>query len=107
MSYFSLSHGLRGAYCDGEGYILKANTRRELKEAIAYEANNYKEAGYIGANKRAIAWIAATAWRNRKSFNLPYALPLAPSHSKASYSFGVFVGSASKEEFLEQEKNQF
>lgn len=107
MPYFSLSHGLRGAYCDGEGYILKANTRRELKNAIEYEANNYKEAGYIGANKRAIAWLAATAWRNRKGFNLPYALPLAPSHNKENYCFGVFVGSATKDEFLEQEKNQF
>ena len=107
MFYFSLSHGLRGAYCDGEGYILKANTRRELKEAIAYEANNYKDGGYIGANKKSIAWLAATAWRNRKGFNLPYALPLAPSHNKKNYCFGVFVSTASKDDFLEQEKNQF
>lgn len=104
MPYFHISHGLRGCYADGEGYVLKADTRRELKNAIEYAANNYKDAGYIGANKRAVSWLAAIAWRERKKFQLPYVMPLAPNHAKDNYAFGVFVSSASRDEYLEYVK---
>lgn len=104
MSYFFISHGLRGAYVDDSGYIIQAKTRRELKSAIQYEAESYRDAGYIGANKKAIATIAAAAWRDRKKAQLPYALPLAPAHAPRDYAFGVFVSGATRGEYLEYMK---
>ena len=101
MPYFHISHGLRGCYVPSDSYVVKTNTRRELREAIANEAENYREGGYIGASKRAISYIAAIAWRDRAKFQLPYALPLAPPHARQNYCFGVFVSSATRAEYLE------
>jgi|LakMenEpi03Aug12_release.lakeMendotaPanAssembly.Ray.scaffolds.fasta_scaffold294557_2 hypothetical protein len=104
MPYFTISSGLRGAYIDDSPYVIQVKTRRELKEAIAYEASIWRDGGYIGANKKAIATIAAAAWRDRKKAQLPYALPLAPEHSPRNYCHGVFVSSASRDDFLEYQK---
>ncbi len=104
MPYFTISSGLRGAYIDDSPYVIQVKTRRDLKSAIEYEANSYRDAGYIGANKKAIATIAAAAWRDRKKSQLPYALPLAPEHSPKNYCFGVFVSSATRDDFLEYQK---
>lgn len=107
--YFHISAGLRGGYCDGaeNSFVAKCDTRRDLKALISSEAESWRDAGYIGANKRAVATIAAEAWRNahkaRPAF-LPYALPLAPAHSRDNYAFGVFVGLATRGEFLEYQK---
>jgi hypothetical protein len=44
--YFTISHGLRGCYMpDGDPYIVMARTRRELKAAIADEANGLGNIG--------------------------------------------------------------
>jgi hypothetical protein len=104
MPYFHISHGLRGCYLPDSSYVLFAKTRRELKSAIACEASQYREAGFTGANQKAIATIAAAAWRDRKKSQLPYALPLAPEHSPRNYCHGVFVSSASRDDFLEYQK---
>lgn len=101
MPYFQISHGLRGCYMPSDTYVIKADTRRALREAIAYEAENYREGGFIGASERAISAIAAAAWRDRAKFQLPYALPLAPPHARTNYCFGVFVSSATRAEYLE------
>ena len=100
MPYFHISNGLRGCYMPDSSYVIKADTRRELKSAIAYEAESYKDAGFIGGNKRAIAWLAAAAWRDKKP-GLPYCLPVAPEHNRTNYCFGVFVSRASRSEYLE------
>lgn len=104
--YFHISAGLRGAYCDGaeSAFILKADTRRDLKAAIASEVESWTDAGYIGGNKRAIATIAADAWREAhkaKPAYLPFALPLAPSHARDNYCFGIFVATSSRSDYLE------
>ncbi len=101
MPYFHMSTGLRGCYMPDDAYIVRCNTRRELKAAIESEARAYKDAGFVGANKAAIAYIAAIAWRNRRKFQLPYALPLAPSHARDNYCHGIFVASADRSEYLE------
>jgi len=103
MPYYFISTGLRGAYCDGESYVVHAKTRRELKECIESEANAYRDAGYVGANKRAIANIAAAQWRDKKN-HLPYCLPLAPSHARDNYCHGVFVSPATRDEFKAYQK---
>lgn len=104
MPYFHISHGLRGCYMPDNSFVIQVNSRRELKSAIESEANVYRDAGFVGANKRAIASIAAAAWRDRKKTQLPYALPLAPEHAKNNYCHGVFVSNASRDEYLEYVK---
>lgn len=103
MAYFHISTGLRGCYLPDSSYVVRADTRRELKDVLAYEARGFADAGYVGANKRAIAHIAALAWRNRRKFTYPYAIPLAPPHARNSYSSGIFVASATRDEFIGQE----
>lgn len=103
MPYFTINSGLRGAYVDGSPYVIQCATRRALKEAIANEAESYRDAGYIGANKKAIASIAAAQWRDRKNY-LPYCLPLAHGREPKNYAFGVFVSPATRADYLEYEK---
>lgn len=103
MPYFHLSHGLRGAYVDDSNRVLHAKTRRELKEAIKYEADSYADAGYVGASKKAVAAFAVIAWREAKKPKpayLPYCLPLARERG-ADYAFGIFVSVASRKEYRE------
>ena len=101
MAYFNISTGLRGCYMPDNMFVVRCNTRRELKSVIESESYIYRDAGFTGANKRAIASIAAIAWRNRGKMQLPYALPLAPSHARGNYCHGVFVASATRNEFRE------
>lgn len=103
MPYFTISTGLRGCYMPDNCYVIKADTRRELKAALAYEASHYSDSGYIGGSKQAIAHIAASAWRD-KGFTLPYCIPFAPRHDRTNYAFGVFVSRATRQEYLEQEE---
>lgn len=104
MPYFHISTGLRGCYMPDNSFVIQVNSRRELKSAIAWEAHSYRDAGFVGANKRAIATIAAAAWRDRKKTQLPYALPLAPDHARDNYCHGVFVSSATRADYLEYVK---
>lgn len=101
MAYFNISTGLRGCYMADNMYIVRCHTRRELRAVIESEADSYRDAGFVGANKAAIAHIAAIAWRNRRKSQLPYALPLAPPHARDSYCHGIFVASANRSEYLE------
>lgn len=101
MAYFNISTGLRGCYMPDNAYIVRCNTRRELRAIIAGEADSYRDAGFIGANQRAISWLAAIAWRNRRKYQLPYALPLAPPHARNNYCHGIFIATASRDEYRE------
>lgn len=102
MAYFCISTGLRGCYVPDNAYVIQAATRRELKAAIESEAREYRDASFVGANKRAIAWIAAIAWRNRRKNQLPYALPLAPHHCRDNYCHGIFIGTSNRAEYKAQ-----
>lgn len=85
-------------------YVIRATTRRELKSAIESEAYDYRDAGFIGANKRAIAHLAAVAWREAQKPNpayLPFALPLAPDHARDNYCHGIFVSAATRQDYRE------
>lgn len=95
MAYFHVSNGLRGCYMPDSAYVLKVDSRRELKAAIRDQAGDM-----IGANKRAVAHVAAIAWRNRRKSTLPCCLPLK-SEWQDSYSYGVFVSGASRAEYLD------
>lgn len=105
--YFTLMHGLRGCYMpDGEPYVIKATTRRELKEAIHYECNMLDSGEMLGFSKRNIAAFAAECWREAhkpKPAYLPHCLP-CKEKGQSSYSYGVFVSVASRAEYLESQK---
>jgi hypothetical protein len=60
--YFHISHGLRGCYMPDAIFVLKAATRRDLKAALAFDANDISDAGFH-LNKRHVASVAAAAWR--------------------------------------------
>lgn len=104
MAYFTISTGLRGCYMPDNCYVIRCTTRKALKAAIESECADYRDAGFVGANKRAIAHIAAIAWKESQKPNpayLPFALPLAPSHARDNYCHGIFVSTATRKEYKE------
>lgn len=103
MPYFQIMQGLRGCYMPDSSCIIRCSTRRELKSALEYEARDLRDAGFRGASKRAIASLAAQAWRNRKSASVyGITLPLAPPHCPDNYCQALEVCNASRAEYLEQ-----
>jgi hypothetical protein len=104
MAYFSIYTGLRGMYMPDGSYIIRANTRRELKTALQWEADSIRDAGGIGMNKRAIARLANAAWKGRKQ-SREYVAPYRyPQHGQKNYcmALGVFSG-MTRAEYLKQE----
>lgn len=101
MRYFAILSGLRGCYMPDSGSIVAVRTRRELKNAIENEAHSYRDAGFTGASKRAIAATAAAAWRNRGWREV--VLPLAPSHARNNYCHGIAISNATRAEYLAQD----
>jgi hypothetical protein len=81
-------------------YTIRAATRRELKSALQWEANSVRDAGMVGMNKRAISWLAAVAWRNRRRASGEFVAPYRNTEQKHyPYALGVFVG-ASRADYL-------
>jgi hypothetical protein len=97
--YFHISQGLRGCYMPDSSYIIRADTRRELKAALDWEARDIREAGFVGCNKRAVTWLAAQAWRNAGNHVVPY----RNNHKGSGYAFGLFCTQATRAEYLDQE----
>lgn len=103
MAYFSIYQGLRGCYMPDNAYIVKADTRRVLKAALQWEADSIRDAGGIGMSKRAIAWLANAAWKNRKNMRGEYVTPYRWAYQdNYPNALGVFTG-ASRSDYLNQE----
>ena len=103
MAYFTIYQGLRGLYMPDSAYIIRASSRRELKSALAWEADSIRDAGGIGMNKKAIAWLANAAWKARKSSG-EYVAPYGwKGMDSRPYALGVVTG-ATREEYLEQDE---
>lgn len=101
MRYFHISQGLRGCYMPDSSYMVKVESRRELKAALESEARDIREAFEAGCNKRQIAWLAAAVWRKPESF-YPFVAPYGNrSGSAINYCFGLHVSPATRAEFLE------
>lgn len=101
MAYFAIHQGLCGCYMPDSAYIIKADTRRELKAALESEARDIRDAGGVGLSKKAIAWLANAAWRNRRSSG-KYVAPYRWKHQDYyPYALGVFTG-ISRAEYLAQ-----
>lgn len=104
MAYFFIEYGLRGAYADGNGFIVKANTRKELRAIIESEARSIE--GH-GASKRMISWLANAAWGRHTGRNggyLPYVLPIKPSGC-SSYSWGIYCDVSSRKDYADYLKH--
>ena len=100
MPYFFIEYGLRGAYCDGNGYVIKADTRKALKSALAWEADSLRDAGMIGANRKAVAWLANAAWKARKTGGAyPYVMPIQ-AHPGAGYAWGLHCAPSTRADYL-------
>jgi hypothetical protein len=99
MAYFEISTGLRGCYLADSIYIIRATTRRELKNAIADSVYN-PEGQIIGLSKRAIAEFAALCWRERKGRDyLPYCLPYRFKY-QSHCPYGIFVNNSHRADYL-------
>jgi hypothetical protein len=101
MAYFTVWQGLRGVYMPDSAYIIKADTRKELKRALECEARDISDAGGVGLNKRALAWLANAAWKARKQSG-EYVAPYRwKGQDSSPYALGVFTG-ATRAEYLAQ-----
>ncbi len=101
--YFWIECGLRGAYCDGNGYIAKCDTRRELKAALQWEADSIRDAGGIGLSKKAVAWLSNAVWQHRRKEQLPIVLPYRWRYQD-HYPYGIHVSNATRKEYLQHIK---
>lgn len=100
--YFSISTGLRGCYLPDSAYVVEVKTRRELKNALEWEADSIRDAGFIGCSKRAVAWLAAECWRNRGKATLDFVAPYK-ERSQEGYPYGLFCSASTKEDYTEEE----
>jgi hypothetical protein len=106
VAYFTIYQGLRGCYMPDSAYTIRAITRKKLKSALQWEADSIRDAGMIGCNKRAIAWLAAAAWRNRRKASGEYVAPYRDARqSHYPYALGVFVGASRADYLASQEGN--
>jgi hypothetical protein len=101
--YFTVSRGLRGCYMPDDCNVLRVDTRKELKAALLYDANDMLEAyGACELNKKQRTAFVALCWREAQKKNpayLPYAMGFG--HDKKSFPFGLFVSVATRAEYLE------
>lgn len=106
MAYFTIMAELRGCYSDNDSaHIIRANTRRELKAALASEATDLIDAGAIGLNKRAIAALAAMAWGKRKAGGVyPFVAPFKYPH-QSGYAMGLMVYVSNRRDYLESQND--
>lgn len=102
MPYFTIANGLTGCYLADSAFTIQAATRRELKSALEGEAYYIRDAGGVGLNKRAIAWLANAAWKGRKDSKER----VAPYRWKyqTHYPYGLSVWGASRAEYRAQDE---
>ncbi len=100
MAYFTIMQGLRGCYMPDSAYVIKCDTRRELKNALEWEARDIRDAGGIGMSKRNIAWLANAAWKARKSNIGEYVAPYR-WQGQDSYPYALSVCPSTRADYLQ------
>jgi hypothetical protein len=103
--YFTVMQGLRGCYMPDSVNVIKCDTRRELKNAIEWEARDIREAGFIGANKKGVAALAAHMWREAKKEKPSFYPNVLPYGTKGNYHSAIHVSVATRREYLEQQND--
>lgn len=105
--YFNIMAELRGCYADNESaFILRAATRRELKATLESEARELRDAGAIGLNKRAVANLAARAWRRKGQGYLSDVAPFKYP-SQGAYCMGLMVNPATRADWKEWNNREY
>ena len=105
MAYFTIWQGLRGCYMPDYAHTIRATTRRELKAALQWEADSIRDSGHVGCSKRAISWLAAIAWRQRKAISGEYVAPYRHrGQAHYPYALGVFVG-VTRQDYLDSQES--
>lgn len=92
--YFTVLQGLRGCYMPDSCNVIRVDTRRELKDYLASEMRDIREAGYQGITARDVAWAAAKAWRGGAGI-LPY------GNRETGRPYAVEVSPATRADWLE------
>ena len=100
MRYFEISTGLRGCYLPDQFYMVKCQTRRELKSTLESEAELSRQSGFVGASKKAVAAFAADIWRNRYT-GLPTVLGYG---SPGNAHSGIHVSESDMRQFRKWQK---
>ena len=94
--YFTIMQGLRGCYMPDSCTIIKCDTRRELRDYIAYEANDIRDAGFVGLTKRDPAWAANLVWSKKSpQAILPY------GHTRDNKAFAIDISTSTRADYLE------
>jgi hypothetical protein len=108
MAYFTIMAELRGCYADNESaFVIKANTRRELKAALVSEARDLRDAGGIGLSKRKLATFAAFVWSKRKAGGIyPFVLPWRYAHQSGD-AMGLFAYVSSRADYLASQTDDY
>lgn len=103
MAYFTIIAELRGCYADNDSaFTIRADTRKALKAALVAEAADIRDAGGIGLNAKALASLAALAWRERRKASVyPHVLPFRYPHQSGP-AMGLFVYRATRADYLAQ-----
>ncbi|UVK46765.1 hypothetical protein BPNPMPFG_002473 [Mesorhizobium sp. AR07] len=99
--YFYVANGLRGCYMPDSFFVIKCDTRRELKSALEYEAVPIRDAGFVGFNRRAVASLAAGAWREAQKRNPSIYPHVAAYGQPGNACMGLHVSTATRADFLE------
>jgi hypothetical protein len=102
--YFNIMDGLRGCYMPNSSYVTRCETRRELKAVLEFEARNIRDS-YVGCNKKQVAWLAATMWKEAQKKNPAYLPHVAPYGEKGNYHSAIHVSVATRKEYLESQDN--
>ena len=106
--YFFVSHGLRGCYMPDNSQAVMCQTRRELKDTLESTADYLRDGSTVGLSKRAIAWLAARAWREAgkkgKREYLPFVAPYRDMQ-QSHYPYGLFCSVTSRAEYLENRES--
>ncbi|RVC71336.1 hypothetical protein EN759_00540 [Mesorhizobium sp. M00.F.Ca.ET.038.03.1.1] len=101
--YFHIMTGLRGCYMPDNAYVIRVDTRRELKAAIEDEARLCRDSGFVGGSKSAVASLAAAAWREAHKRNPSIYPHVAPYGSRDNRHSAIHVSTATRAEYLEFE----
>jgi hypothetical protein len=103
--YFHISSGLRGCYMPDDAYVIRVETRRELKERLEYEASSMRDAYRYGGSKKAVAELAADAWRFAQRGN-SFTRSIPFGREPGNYPFGLFVSGATRADYVEFQKEK-
>lgn len=103
--YFRISQGLWGRYMPDNSYVVRVDTRRELKAIVEDEARDIRDAGGIGASKREVTATVADAWRNmRAAKRSPYPFVVPYSFTPGGMRpYAIHIGHATRADWLEEQ----